>query len=513
MGTMDSIGDLRRRPGDRSHGGASVPRPAATLVLLRDAGPEMQVLLTLRPRHLRFMGGATVFPGGAVSSSDADPRWAEASVLSPGEASDRLGEDDGARALASLVCALRESFEEVGFIAGEGPLEALDQELAGDAGVFLERCLALGVRLGTDRLVPAGRWVTPLSSPIRFDARFFLCRADPSWKPTPSPGEVDGCSWRSPAEALDELAAGRAIMAPPTVEMLQRLAAFASTDDALTALAGESLGSSRGPLAARLSPLVKVVIAPNPSLMTGPGTNTYVVGTGPTAVIDPAVADPGYLDAVVESAGPVSAILVTHRHGDHVGGIEELVRRTGAPVRAFGVEPAGGVPVAPMADGDTVATAGARLVALHTPGHAPDHLCFLLDGAASLFSGDNILGEGTSVIAPPEGDMRAYLASLERLSTIHLERIYPGHFRPLDGGDEVIEAYRGHRREREGLIVAAIRARELTLEEIVREAYRDTPSELYPLAAHSARAHLEMLQLDGRVAKNGERWSVLPSSG
>ena len=109
--------------------------------------------------------------------------------------------------------------------------------------------------------------------------------------------------------------------------------------------------------------------------------------------------------------------------------------------------------------------------------------------------------------------MRAYLASLERLSTIHLERIYPGHFRPLDGGDEVIEAYRGHRREREGLIVAAIRARELTLEEIVRDAYRDTPSELYPLAAHSARAHLEMLQLDGRVAKNGERWSVLPSSG
>lgn len=483
------------------------PRPAATVVLLRDSDRGLEVLLTVRPEHLRFMGGAVVFPGGALAPADLDARWEEASALDRRGAADALGEKDD-HALAAFVCALREAFEEVGFILGGGPLDQLARTDTDDPELFLERCLALGISLGTDRLIPAGRWVTPLGAPVRFDTRFFLAEAPPGWVPDPDPEEVVEARWASPAEALAELSAGRAIMAPPTVETLQRLDQFGSVDDAIDGIRAPSGTRTLGVFSTRLSPLVQVVLAPNPGTMTGPGTNTYVVGVGPTFVIDPAVADTSYMETLIGICGEVEAILVTHRHPDHVGGVAALVERTGAPVRAFGDADAGGVPVSPIADQEILAVAGAQLRALHTPGHASDHLCFLLEGAASLFSGDNILGEGTTVIAPPDGDMRAYLDSLGRLGALLIDRIYPGHWRPLDGGRRVIERYIAHRREREAEIVAALAGGPATVEEIVARAYTDTPAELHPVARLQALAHLRMLEDDGEVAEMDERWSL-----
>jgi glyoxylase-like metal-dependent hydrolase (beta-lactamase superfamily II) len=143
---------------------------------------------------------------------------------------------------------------------------------------------------------------------------------------------------------------------------------------------------------------------------------------------------------------------------------------------------------------------------MHTPGHASDHLCFYVEGAASLFAGDNVLGEGTAVIAPPDGNMADYMASLDRMLALHIDRIYPGHFRPLDGGQAVIQGYIEHRRDREAKILAAIGPDPCALDEIVADAYRDTPAELHPVARYSALAHLEKLVTDGLIEVTDDRW-------
>ncbi|MGH2819146.1 MAG: MBL fold metallo-hydrolase [Actinomycetota bacterium] len=484
-------------------------RPAATLVVLKDSPEGPQVLLTRRPREMRFMGGAVVFPGGAVASADLDPRWEAASALSPAGAARLLGEPDPAAALAALVCALRESFEEVGFLAGRGPLQRLGREEAEDPGRFLERCLELSIVLGTDRLVPAGRWVTPAGAPARFDTRFFATAAAPGWRPEPHPTEVAGRKWATPAAALADLAAGRASMAPPTVDTLQVLEGRADVAAALEALGGRVARGPGATVTALLAPLVHVAVAPNPGPLTGPGTNTYVIGGGPRMILDPAVDDPDFLSVVLEAAGEVAAVLVTHRHPDHTGGVRAIVERTGAPVRAFSGEAVEGVTIRPLRDSEVVEAGGVALRALHTPGHAADHLCFFLEDERILFSGDNVLGEGTSVIAPPDGNMRAYLGSLRRMRALPARRIFPGHFRALEAAPDVLDGYIAHRAEREARIIAALAAGDANIDEIVERAYSDTPQEMHQVAKLSAHAHLEMLEEDGRVTRGAGTWSLV----
>ncbi len=481
------------------------PRPAATLVVLRDSPDGLEVLLTDRPQHLRFMGGATVFPGGAVADADRDPRW-DGTVRRPPHELLSLVDDDPSVALGAFVCALREAFEEVGLLLADGDLT---RSASHDAGLFLEACLQNGVDLRADRLVPGGRWVTPMGSPARFDTHFFLAEAPAGWEPDPDPREVAGARWATPAAALAELASGKAIMAPPTIEMLQRLESLDSVDVAIDGILAAPVGQP-DVLSTRVSPLVHVVLAPNPGLMTGPGTNTYVVGSGPTVVIDPAVPDERYIATVAAAAGDVAAILVTHRHGDHTGGVRALRQALGkdVPVRAWGTDPVDEIDLHPLQEGETLRAGAATLRALHTPGHSSDHVCLYLDGAATLFSGDCILGEGTAVIAPPDGDMGDYLESLRRLRELYVERIFPGHFRPLSGGRDVIDGYIEHRRMREQRVLDALSAGATTLEEIVARAYEDTPVELHPAAALSALAHLELLARQGRVRSTDHRWAL-----
>ena len=480
-------------------------RDAATLAILRDGPGGLEILVTVRPRSLRFMGGATVFPGGSVSPSDADVRWERASTLSRADAAALTNESED-RALGFYVCALRESFEEVGFILGLGELP-VDRSEAEDGSDFLEACLARGAVLSLHDLVYAGRWVTPQGAPVRFDTRFFCVRAPVGWEPSPDPREVASATWVTPRAGLDDLARGEALMAPPTVEMLQLLAKHRDVQSVLDGIGDEALTGAGNLISVRLSPLAHVVLAPNPGIMTGPGTNTYIVGAGPTVVVDPAVDDDEYLDEVIDRAGDVAAILVTHRHSDHVGGAAALAARTGAPVRAFGSAPAGDADVVPITDGDVIEAGGASLVTFHAPGHAADHLCWWLEGAATLFAGDNILGEGTAVIAPPEGNMADYLRSLRRLLDLHIDRIYPGHFRWLDGGRKVIQGYLDHRAEREQKMLAALGEREASIEDIVERAYTDTPKHLHPVAAFSVLAHLEMLEEQGKVRRKKDLWA------
>lgn len=484
------------------------PRPAATVVLMRDAEGGLEVLLTERPRHLRFMGGALVFPGGSVSPEDRDRAWADLSTLAPAEAATLLGIEDPHEALGAYICAFREAYEEVGYLTNPGPLTEIRRDETDDPATFLRQCAARRVRLPTDELLPAGRWATPLGAPIRFDTHFFVTRVPGGWSPQPDHREVASCRWTTPADGLKELAAGTALMAPPTIEMLQLLKSYPSVEAALVGVKTNGLKGAGNVLSVRISPLVGVVLAPNAGLMTGPGTNTYVVGSGPCAVIDPAVADAGYLQAVTEMAGTVDMILITHRHSDHTGGAEALAELTGAPVKAWGPDAVAGITeVQTIADGDIIELPGTQLRALHTPGHASDHLSFYMEGAASLFAGDNILGEGTAVIAPPDGNMSGFIASLQRLQALHIDRIFPGHFRPLDGGSAVIGQLIQHRLDREAAILDALRQGAGSPEEIVPLVYRETPVALHPIAIFSVSAHLEKLLAEDRVQLADDRWS------
>jgi glyoxylase-like metal-dependent hydrolase (beta-lactamase superfamily II) len=250
-----------------------------------------------------------------------------------------------------------------------------------------------------------------------------------------------------------------------------------------------------------LSPLVRRVLAPNPSLMTGPGTNTYLIGTDEIAVIDPGPDDhEEHLDTVAAAgAGRIRWILATHTHPDHSPGAAGLKKRTGAQVLGFD-ERDGFVPDATLGDGDVLEGRDFRLLTLHTPGHASNHLCYRLDQEKLLFSGDHIMNGSTVVIHPPDGDMAAYLAQLERLRDYELDAVAPGHGDWIDDPHAKLNEYITHRMARERALTAALdHAGRATVDDLVEAVYTDVPAVLHPVARFSVWAHLRKLADDGRV--------------
>ena len=248
----------------------------------------------------------------------------------------------------------------------------------------------------------------------------------------------------------------------------------------------------------RLADRVVRVVAPNPGGMTGPGTNTYLVGTEEVVVIDPGPDDPEHLDTLVEvGGGRIRWIAVTHTHSDHAPGAAALRRRLGSGVALVGHSARDGfIPDAAVTDGDSVGPAELGLRALHTPGHASNHLCFLLEEERLLFSGDHIMNGSTVVIAPPDGDMAAYLVSLERLRGLDLEAIAPGHGDLIDEPMAKIDEYVSHRLAREKALVDAGAA---TVEQLVPEVDAGVSPELHPIARFSLWAHLRKLAGEGRA--------------
>lgn len=267
-----------------------------------------------------------------------------------------------------------------------------------------------------------------------------------------------------------------------------------------------------------LPPGVELLLAPNPSLMTGPGTNTFVVSDGASGcvVIDPGPDDAGHLDSIVATARPhggIQAILITHGHPDHVEGAAALRARTGAPVLAFSRD---GSPAADtmLADDQLVAVGARHLRALHTPGHRFDHLCFLLEDSRTLFAGDLVAGVGTVVIAPPEGDLLDYMASLRRLQTLDITLILPAHGPEIADPAALLVEYLAHRQMREDQIVAELARGPRTVAELVPPIYADVDPRLYPMAAQSVTAHLLKLEREGRAAHDGAElpvWRLIPS--
>jgi glyoxylase-like metal-dependent hydrolase (beta-lactamase superfamily II) len=252
-------------------------------------------------------------------------------------------------------------------------------------------------------------------------------------------------------------------------------------------------------------PGVARITAPNPSLMTGPGTNTYLVGDRDLVALDPGPADDAHLDAVAAAAegyGRIAAVVVTHHHSDHAPGARGLKARTGAVVLGY-AESATYTPDRRLREGDVVELGDLPLTALHTPGHAADHLCYRIDRTGPLlFSGDHIMAGSTVVIAPPDGDMAAYLDSLKRLlgEQPPFEAIAPGHGSALCDPIGVIAGYLEHRLAREAAVAGFLeRRRRASIEELVAEVYTDVPEVLHPVARYSVWAHLLKLRDEGRA--------------
>lgn len=242
------------------------------------------------------------------------------------------------------------------------------------------------------------------------------------------------------------------------------------------------------------------ILASNPGPYTLEGTNTWVVGRRPSVVIDPGPDDAGHVLAVADEAEPVAAILLTHRHPDHAPGARRLAEATGAEVYAF--RPEGGE--RRLGPGEVVEAGEVRLLAMHTPGHTPDHQCFVLEPERHVFTGDTVLGRGTTIIDPPEGDMAAYVRSLEALRDLEPATIYPGHGPVVFTPKGKLDYYLRHRAEREEHILAAVGRGKRAAAEMVSEIYGgEVPEELYPAAARSVLAHLIKLEREGRVARTG----------
>jgi ribonuclease/clavin/mitogillin len=261
---------------------------------------------------------------------------------------------------------------------------------------------------------------------------------------------------------------------------------------------------------------VVVVLGQNPGPFTGPGTNTYLIGTGRRPLLlDTGQGLPQYLPLLERAvrdqraAEGLQAIVLTHGHADHMGGVESVQRRFG-PL-TVSKKPweklDGGLEVVAVDDGSEIRTEGATLRGIWTPGHAWDHLCWSMPEEKALFTGDVVLGAGTTVI-PPDGDLGDYLHSLRRLLELDVAVIYPAHGPAIHQPREKIEAYLAHRALRDQQILAGLRSGVRTTTELVKHMYTDVPEFLHAAAAMSVNAHLRKLERDGAVERDGDEWSA-----
>ncbi len=270
--------------------------------------------------------------------------------------------------------------------------------------------------------------------------------------------------------------------------------------------------------AAEISPLIRRVIAENPSAFTFHGTGTYIIGRGKVAIIDPGPALPAHVDAVLKAVEgeQVSHILITHTHMDHSPAAKAVKAATGATTYGFGphggsrggdkVEEGGDYDFQPdmvTGDGDVIEGDGWTVEAVHTPGHTSNHLCFALRDEKVLFTGDHIMGWSTTIVSPPDGDMAAYMASLDKLLARDDQRYWPTHGPHIDQPQDFVRAYIAHRRAREDQILACLKDGPKQIPEMVEVMYADVGQHLHRAAARSVLAHMIHMAAEGRVKCEG----------
>jgi glyoxylase-like metal-dependent hydrolase (beta-lactamase superfamily II)/8-oxo-dGTP pyrophosphatase MutT (NUDIX family) len=544
------------------------PRHSASLIVLRDAGDDLEVLMLRRAeREGDQNSGAAVFPGGHLDAEDKHAR--DLCIgLDDARASALLRVDAGG--LDYWIAAIRECFEEAGLLlAVDVRGEWVDLAPLGDEAVRTMRhdlhagrvdlatlCRRHGWRLATDRLHYFGHWLTPPGRPKRFDTRFLVAIAPPRQTASADETESAALMWLRPADALTAERQLKLMLV--TEETLRTLANYARADDVIAFAAAPrdvpltmprmGLGAKgmrpvlpthwayaeigrldpdgRGDVGielvpgrpVRLSPRIVRVTADNGSVMTGPGTNSYFVGDrgGPCALIDPGPDDRAHVQALLDAApGPVTRILVTHTHKDHSPAAQALHAATGAPLFGRVAEhpewqDGAFKPDTVLAHGERIALGSdCTLRVIHTPGHASNHLCYLLEQEKLLFTGDHLMQGSTVVINPPDGDMQAYLESLRLLLDEDLEWLAPGHGFLIDKPHDVVRRTVTHRLQREAKVVTALRQiGRGDVDALLPIVYADVPPRMHPVAARSLRAHLLKLRAEGRADEAGGQWSL-----
>lgn len=525
-------------------------RAAATVLLLRDSPGGLEVLMTRRSAKASFVPNAYVFPGGGIDASDA---------LAHSQSSRRATQSD--LHLTQAIAAIRESFEELGVLLarhadGRHPSTELIAALNRQAP-FAAQCAAHGLTLMGGEILTLARWIGDRDLAKRFDVPFLVARMPEGQTPVADETEQFEPVWVRPADALARHATGGFFMIFPTIRTLERLQHYADVDAVLNACAvseeplwhscprtgllkgqeerfmehdapfGElALTCPDGQVAHSLDwqseqavPLLKNVrrlTAPNPGVMTGPGTNSYIVGTAQTGyiVIDPGPDDATHIQRLHDTTGgQIQAIVCTHSHPDHSPGARPLQALCanappilGLPSAATAQAHSQFTPDRALADLELLVLRGDdgitgvthTLQVLCTPGHAANHVCLVLREDGLLFSGDHILNGSTTVVSPPDGNMTQYLDSLDRLANaceVHgIEFILPAHGHVLGGAAEAISQLKTHRLKREAKVAAAMQALpEGNLNDWLALAYADTNTRLWPIALCSLQAHVERL--------------------
>lgn len=496
-------------------------RVSAAVCLVRGEGDARECYLVRRNPELRFLGGFWAFPGGTLEEGDL-----------PGTA-------DEAEALAR--CARRELFEETGVLATPAPPASTREELRmallgaeGPERAAARQALAAAFGTAGMPLVPLARIETPPFVPRRYDTVFFGATLPADEGASIMPGELVDGAWLRPADALARWRRGELWIAPPVRLLLELLGRSTSLADFATSAAREAARYVQG----ALHPVWFVpglFLAPlrTPTLPPATTTNCYVLGERRLYVVDPASPEPAEqerlfeeLDVRIAAGARIAAVLLTHGHPDHIGAVAPTCARYDVPVLAHpctldrvadvrGEELLGGecLPLGTSPDGRP----DWHVEVHYTPGHHPGHLAFVESRYGAALLGDLVSTVSTIVIDPPEGHLRTYLASLERmrvrLGVAPCGMAFPAHGPPAPDGAALLRGFLAHRRAREERLLAAL-ARGLAHEsELVPFVYDDVDPSMHALAARSLCAGLEKLREDGLVEASAQGWRRVPGQG
>ena len=496
------------------------PKDAAAIILLHpNNNPDNpEVFWVKRSTKLAFLGGYHAFPGGQRETSDAEVHV-------------RNCEDSERGTMIS--CAARELFEEVGVLLTRGAetltvgqRNSLFDDLASGRMTWPAMLNHYGLHLDAVDFTYVGRWVTPPFAPRRFDTWFFLANCSAKQEPrVTEDSELESGEWIRARDAYAQWERSEIIVVPPVLHAMRSLSLGLNDD-----LVANFLSVPE----AHRQPNRRMEFHPNyicfpvrtPTKPPATHTNCYLIsGGGEFLIVDPGspyedeqAALNQCLDELIrkDSLSP-REIILTHFHPDHIAGVNALNdfleqnHRRRIPVAAHRstAEPLKGKVEIDrfVADNDLIQMGDRRLRALFTPGHARGHLCLYDEGTGALLSGDNIVGFGSVLIDPPDGNMRDYLASLKRMRALpNLSVLFGGHGPPVANPYEKIDEYISHRLQREELILAAVHEGASTPKEIVARAYIDVSPKAHAMAERAVIAHLEKLEADGLVVRDGSGW-------
>ena len=489
-------------------------RLAAAIVITRGSGQETEVFLVQRNPELRFLGGYWAFPGGTVISDDYHP-----------------GDNETADPL--MLCAARELFEETGLLTS-GISDRLSlSERTRIRNELLESTsasnwLSIIDSAGPDysELSPICSLVTPPFAPVVYDTRFFHLSLADEMEPDVVPGELVNSGFFKPGQAVDKWRSGEIDIAPPVLFLLTLMQEMGFPEFRSTAENYAYRFSKGELLPVYFVPGIFIAPLKTPTLPPATTTNTLIVGNDQLYLVEPATPDQleqqrlfARMDEMIAAGKKFKAILLTHHHADHVGAVTAASRRYNLPVRAHPLTyeriKAGFIKGEPLHDGDRIELGRSpdgspdwRLTVIHTPGHADDHLCYLDNRYHSAIVGDMLSTVSTILIDPPEGHMRTYLNSLERLLEYPLKTVFPSHGPVHRDGQALIRNFLDHRREREHKIIKALDTIGQSLEAMLPVVYDDIGEASHAIASRSLLAGLIKLAEDGVCIHGNNGWKL-----